>query len=79
MARLSKDERDRISAVEACKELTALLSPLVGFPLHLEAIAGPFLKPGAAMSLASAQAAIETLRKTTTTAARNSSTGRKPE
>jgi hypothetical protein len=79
MARLSKDVRDRIAAAEACEELAALLTPLVGFALHLEPIAGPFLKPGAAMSLASAQAAIETLRKTTTTAARNSSTGRKPE
>jgi len=69
MARLSREEREQREAAAACEELATLLAPLVGFGLHLEPIAGPFLKPGAAMSLASAQAAIETLRKTASNAA----------
>ena len=70
MARLSKEEREQREAAAACEELATLLAPLVGFDLHLEPIAGVFLKPAAAMSLASAKAAIETLKKTSSTAPR---------
>lgn len=61
--KISKDERQRAEVEAACKEISALLKPFVGFAPQVEAVHCGFLKRGGGLSLGTIKAMIERLAK----------------
>lgn len=61
--RQTKQQRERAEEAAACRELAAELMPIVGFPIHVQAVNGFAYRTGGAIALDSVVAIVKALKE----------------